>query len=153
GLVVVARAVWKKADSSLGAAQGGGEAAEEPGPAPAPPPAAIQAAPLQGDKTTLALPGNVRDTCVGGDGRYLILHLPQQRQLAIFDVNEAKVVKSLPLAEDRLLFAAGLDKLLVVFPDKNLVQRWSLNTFERDVTAPLAVQGKVFTAAMGSASD
>jgi predicted Zn-dependent protease with MMP-like domain len=152
GLVVVARSVWKKADSSLAAAAGGG-AAEEPGPAPAPPPAAIQAAPLPGEKTTLALPGSVRDTCVGGGGRYLILHLPQQRQLAVFDVNEAKVVKYLPTAEDRLLFAAGLDKLLVVFPDKNLVQRWSLTTFERDVTAPLGVQGKVFTAGMGSASD
>jgi hypothetical protein len=153
GVVFVARSVWKKADSTLTAALGGGEAAEEPAPVPVPAPIAIQAAPLQGDKTTLALPGTVRDVCVGGGGRYLILHLPQQRQLAVFDVNEAKVIKYLPVTEDHIFFAAGLDKLMVVLPDKNLVQRWSLTTFERDVTATLSVTGRIHSAAMGSASD
>src|SRR5262249_4924116 len=104
GVVYIARSLWKSADSTFSAALGGDKTGEVAG-APAPPPVPIQAAPLQGDKPPVALPGPVRATGVGGGGRSLILHLPQQRQLAVFDVNEAKVVKYLPMAEDRLLFA------------------------------------------------
>jgi WD40 repeat protein len=118
-----------------------------------PPPVNIQPAPLKDARATLTLPGSVRDVCVGGGGRFLICHLPQQRQLAIFDVNQAKVAKYLPVAEDQVFIAAGMDKLLVVMPDKNLVQRWSLTTFEREVTAPLPIQAKIHSAVMGSASD
>src|SRR5262249_8484309 len=87
-----------------------------------------------------------------GGGRFLFLHLPQQRQLGIFDVNQAKIVKYLPVGDDNVKFAAGMDKLLVALPDKNVIQRWDLNTLEREVTAPLAVQGTVNALYMGSAS-
>src|SRR5262249_34530620 len=89
----------------------------------------IKPTPMTADKTTVSLPSSIADVCVGGGGRFLILHLPRQRNLAIFDVNEGKVVKYLPVADDRVLFAAGMNKLLVVLPDKNLIQRWSLATF------------------------
>jgi hypothetical protein len=112
----------------------------------------IKPTPLNGDKATVQVPASIADLCVGGGGRFLIMHLPTQRNLAIFDVNEGKIVKYLPLADDRVLFAAGMDKLLIVLPDKNLVQRWSLSTFERELNAPLVVTEKVFTASMGSAS-
>ena len=113
----------------------------------------ITPAPLKEAKTTLKLPGSASNICVGGGGRFLIFHLPQQRQLAIFDVNEAKVVKYLPVAEDNILFAAGMDKLMVILPDKQLIQRWNLRTLEREVTAQLPINEKIYTVAMGSASD
>jgi hypothetical protein len=40
-----------------------------------------------------------------------------------------------------------------VLPDKNLIQRWDLTTFERAVTAPFEIKGRVHTASMGSATD
>ena len=125
----------------------------------------IKPAPIEKAKTTINLPASIRDLCVGGGGRFLILHLPQQRKFAVFDVNEAKIVKYLPVAEDKVLFAAGMDKLMVLLPDKKLVERWSLTTFEREAAAPLVIheerppnwrgrQGaEISSAVMGSASD
>ena len=116
-------------------------------------PQSIKPSPLKGDKMILPLPATARDICVGGGGRFLIFHLPQPRQLAVFDVNEARIVKYLPLAEDNVFVAAGMDKLVVLLPGKSLIQRWSLATFEREARVPLAVTGQITTAIMGSASD
>jgi hypothetical protein len=113
----------------------------------------IAAAPLQDGKLTIPLPGELRDICVGGGGRFLIMHLPQQRQLGIFDCNQAKIVKYLSVPDDNALFAAGMTKLLVVLPDTNLMQRWDLLSFERELTVPVPVNGKVCSIAMGSASN
>jgi hypothetical protein len=115
------------------------------GPAPA---LAIKPAPFEGERVTVRLPAAVQSVCVGGGGRYLILHLPQQRKLAVFDANAAKVVKYLPVAEDNVLFTAGLDKLIVALPNSNVLQRWDLGTFERDVTVPAPMPVKAL--AMGS---
>ena len=65
----------------------------------------------------MKLPAPAADACAGGGGRFLILHLAQTRQLAVFDVNQAKVVKYLPVPADNVRFAAGMNKLLVVAPD------------------------------------
>jgi hypothetical protein len=108
---------------------------------------------LRGEKVSLPLPSSVRDVCVGGGGRFLILHLPQQRKLAVFDANEGKVVKYLPVASDNIKFAAGMDRLVVVLPDTNIIQRWNLRTFEKEVTAPLALKSKPHLILMGSATD
>jgi hypothetical protein len=113
----------------------------------------IQPAPLRDATQVLSLPGAVEDVCPGGNGRFLILHLPQQRKLAVFDANEAKIVKYLPVAEEKICFAAGMDKLMVVLPEKNIVQRWSLTTFEREVSAPLPSVGTVSAALMGWNTD
>ena len=117
-----------------------------------PTPLPIKPAPLKTDKVTLPLPGAIRDVCAGGGGRLLFLHLPQQRRFAVFDANEARVVKYLPAADDNVVFAAGMDKLVMVFPNRGLIQRWSLTTLEREVIAPAPVAGQVTTAAMGHAS-
>jgi hypothetical protein len=72
--------------------------------------------------------------------------------LAVFDANEAKVVKYLPAADDNVRFAAGQDKLLVALPGERVLQRWSLQTFEREATARIPVAGTVTVLCMGSAS-
>lgn len=108
--------------------------------------------PVRQERIERQLPGVIADVCVGGGGRYLILHLPTHRQLAIFDIGESKVVKFLPVAEDGVKFAAGRDKLLVALPTANVLQRWNLTTFEREVTTPIPERGTVTTMCMGSAS-
>src|SRR5262249_18008072 len=92
------------------------------------------------------------DVCVGGAGRFLILRLPQQRKLAIFDANEAKIVKYLPVAEDTVKVAAGRDKLFVFLPGANVIQRYSLAGFEKEATVPAPTSGRLFQVLMGSAS-
>jgi hypothetical protein len=113
---------------------------------------AIQPAPLKEEREERALPGSIADVCVGRGGRFLFLHLPSQRKLAVFDASEAKVVKYLPLAEDKVAFAAGLDWLIVGYPNSNVLQRWNLTTFEKEATVPCPVPGTIGNVVMGSAS-
>ena len=103
-------------------------------------------------KEVRQLASTIGNVAVGGGGRYLILHLPRLRKLAIFDIAQRKVTRYLPLAEDQIRFTAGRDKLLVFLPANNVIQRWSLETFERELSTILPINGTVKTMAMGSDS-
>ncbi len=107
---------------------------------------------LEADTITRKLESPVADLAVGGGGRYLILHMPKARKLAVFDVNEAKVVKTLPADDEKLLIAAGLEKLLVVLPGSRTIERWDLRTFKRETSIKYPIKGDVLAVAMGSAS-
>lgn len=115
-------------------------------------PVEIKPAKLPDDVTELKLPGKVGDTCSGGGGRYFIAHLTDKRQLAILDVNEGKVVKYLALAADSAKFAAGMNKLVVAYPDQHQLVRYSLSTFEKEDTQKCPAEGTIKKVAMGSAS-
>jgi hypothetical protein len=104
------------------------------------------------EMTTRKLPAPVEDVAVGGGGRYLILHLPKVRKLAIFDAQSAKVTRFLDFAEDSILFTAGLDKLLVVLPAAKVLERWDLHTGEREKRSPIPFKGVVKAICMGCAS-
>jgi Trypsin-like peptidase domain len=112
----------------------------------------IEVAPLAKDVETRGLPAPIGDLAVGGGGRYLILHLPKISKLAIFDVNEAKIVRMLPAPEDNLKFTAGLDKLFVAQPGSGTLQRWSLTTFAEASAVPLPKGCELLGLAMGAAS-
>lgn len=93
----------------------------------------------------------VRDVAVGGGGRYLILHLPRLTKLAVFDVNEARVVKEVPLPANDIKFTAGLDKLVIALGD-GTVQRWSLKTFEQELAVAAPTKGRIVAISMWAAS-
>ncbi|HEV3204408.1 MAG TPA: serine protease, partial [Gemmataceae bacterium] len=112
----------------------------------------IQVPLLEKESVIRHLPATIGNVAVGGSGRYLILHLPQIRKLAVFDVNLARVVHYLALAEDNIKFTAGAEEILVVLVNSNLLQRWSLTTFERKAIVPLPTKGIVKAMCMGSAS-
>jgi S1-C subfamily serine protease len=118
----------------------------------APVPTGLRAPVLAADRTLRQLPGPIEDVVVGGGGRYLILHLPTARQIAIFDVNAAEVVHTIPLAETAVKLAAGQDKLMILQPATNLVHRFDLHTHQREATALLPVNGIIRGACLGSAS-
>src|SRR5262249_4113745 len=107
---------------------------------------------LGADRVERLLPAPVADVAVGGGGRYLILHLPSQKKLSVFDVTEARVVQYIPAEADKVRFAAGLDKLLVVL-DSKTVERWGLASLKKEDSAELPFKAAVHSAAMGSASN
>jgi hypothetical protein len=113
----------------------------------------LKAPVLESDRVVRQLPGPIRDVAVGGSGRYLIFHLPTLQQLCVFDLNEAKVVGNVPLPEGWVKFAAGMDKLIVSLPEKNIIQRWNLQTLERELSVYSPFKGKVLVLAMGCASN
>jgi predicted Zn finger-like uncharacterized protein len=130
--------------------------APEPGKAkltfPAATPVELKPAPLAQESVEVKLPSKITDAVVGGGGRYWCLLLPDAKQVAVFDVNQAKVARYLPLASGTAHIAAGMNKLMVAYPDTEVVVRYDLTTFEKDVTARLPFQGTVKGLALGSAS-
>ena len=114
-----------------------------------PKPVTIKPPVLEKDRVVRQLPAAVNDVAVGGNGRFLILHLPALRKLAIFDANEGRVIHYLAVTGETVKFTAGMDKLIVA--TGNTLQRWSLLTLEQEATAP--VKGKVKVVGMGSGSN
>ncbi|MBN9117913.1 MAG: serine protease [Planctomycetes bacterium] len=121
---------------------------------PPPKPVAVRPVQFDGDSTEVQLAGTADGACVGGGGRFLIFRLPADKCLAVFDVCEAKVVKSVPAPEDAL-FAAGMNSLVIVDAENDTVERWSLTTFTKEAEADLPVSPKatVTAVAMGGASN
>jgi len=105
------------------------------------------------DGAVVKLPSSADRVCLGGGGRFVVLRLPRDRQLAVFDVSAGKVAKYLPLAEDGAVFAAGMDKLFVLNPAANVIQRWDLTSFAKEVTAPNPLGGAPKLVLMGHATD
>ncbi|HCO27385.1 MAG: hypothetical protein CME31_09325 [Gimesia sp.] len=109
---------------------------------------------FEGTKTTVKLPAPyVNDAVDGGGGRYLIFQLQDKKQLAIFDVVEARTVKVLDVGSDDLAVAAGADKLVVLLRDQNQIERYSLQTFEKELSVALAPGDPVSRITMGAASN
>jgi hypothetical protein len=101
---------------------------------------------------TVKLPGAVKAAVAGAGGKYIILLLPQQKQIAIFDVAQGKVAKYLPAAEEGALIAAGQDHLMVANPTARVIQRYNLKTFEKEATVQQPIDGTIAALAMGSSS-
>ena len=110
----------------------------------------IKPAPLKEDHEERALPGPVGDACVGGGGRFIVLTIPSERKIAVFDVNEAKVVKTLTVEDDAPSAAANLDKLIVAGGGK--IDRYSLETFEKEGSVKLPAGQVGVHLLMGSAT-
>jgi hypothetical protein len=123
-----------------------------PRPPVVPPKKAVDPPPARDAGKEVKLPGQATAIAVGGSGRFICLNIPSTRQIAVYDATEGKVVKYLPTSGGKVLIAAGAEKIFVVMPDDNLIQRWDFKTFEKEVTAPLGVKGSVKAALMGSAS-
>ena len=122
--------------------------------AAADPSSVVIAAPmLAEDKMIKRLPEVFSDVVPGGGGRYLIFHLPKLKKLAVFDITEARVTKYIPLTEDKIVFAAGLDAVIVGLPIANRLERWSLTTFEREKTAPPPFKESIDGIVMGHGSN
>ena len=119
---------------------------------PAPTPVELKVPPLAKDTTELKLPGTVTDTAVGGGGRYWCLLIPELKQIAIFDANAGKVAKYIRLTDRNACMAAGMNKLLVVYPDTETVVRYDLATFEEEKSDKLPFRGTVRQMCLGSAS-
>jgi WD40 repeat protein len=97
-------------------------------------------------------PGVIRDVIVGGGGRYLLLPIKDAKQMAVFDVNVAAVVKTVRLPSNSAMVAAGAEKFMVVDPETKVIERWDLGMLEREKELALPIRGVVKSIALGSDS-
>lgn len=109
--------------------------------------------PLAQPKVVVPLPAAISRVVPGAGGQVLLLHLKRLRQLAVFDVAQAKVARYLPLPTDNVVYAAGAEKLVVIDRDQKLAYRWDLRTWEKDdVTEQFSNQFDAQDVVMGCAS-
>ncbi|HTF56760.1 MAG TPA: trypsin-like peptidase domain-containing protein [Planctomycetota bacterium] len=119
-----------------------------PPPAIAAPAAAFESR-IAGDLMEKRLPGAVANVKLAGGGRYLAIHFKSLGTLGFFDLERLEFVKHIQLQSDDVLFAPGRTKLLLCYPDKGRIERWSLETFERETTIETPFQGIVTNLEMG----
>jgi S1-C subfamily serine protease len=107
---------------------------------------------LAAAKVLKSLPEIASDICVGGGGRYLVLNLPKLKKLAIFDVNEAAITHYIPLTDHKVVFAAGLEKVVLGVTAKGILERWDLQTGEKEISRPMPELADLTSIVIGSAS-
>jgi hypothetical protein len=112
----------------------------------------IAAPSLLNARTEVRLSEPFAQVRTGGAGRYLIFYLKKAKKLAVFDATKLRVVKEIDLPDDDLLYTAGLDKLMLVLRGQKMLQRWDLQTFQREKMVPLAEGPPVRIAVMGCSS-
>lgn len=101
----------------------------------------------------LTLPGKITNATLAGGGDLLVFHIPDQEKLAFFSFKKQRMVAYAKTFAHNAILAGGKDKLVVVFPEAGLIERWNLRTFERElrVTSPLV--DKIEDVAIGFDSD
>lgn len=97
------------------------------------------------------LPSSISDVAVAQNGRALLLYMKESKKLAVFDVVDLKIRGYINLAEDRVLFAGGSRYILILNPTANLIQRYSVETLQKERTINNSF-GNVATLTMGYAS-
>ena len=92
----------------------------------------VEHAPAVTGVQEITLPSPVHGLDMAGDGRYLLLYLPEVRRLARFDNTELRITGYINLQESEVVFAGGASHVLVHYPETNLFARYSLETLERE---------------------
>ena len=114
--------------------------------------AAIRPAQLADDAGEIKLTSPATEVAAGGGGRFLIFLQPSDLQLAIFDAQEAKIVKQFPLADANALVAANATHAVVVYPGAKRMERYDLMALKKEHDGPFVTTDTVNSIAMGSAS-
>jgi hypothetical protein len=94
------------------------------------------------EDVVVKLPAACNDICAGGSGRFLVLGLKSMQKLAVFDVMAARIAGYIPMRDSAFLFAAGAEKVVVVYPGKQVIQRYDLATRRLETTRRLSLPWK-----------
>ncbi len=104
-------------------------------------------------KATVQLPEAIGDVVAGGAGKFLVFSIPRLHKLGVLDVEAGKVAHYISVDEERLLFAAGKDSVVVVQPRARSVTRYSIISGDKHNSVPLAVNTAITQIVMGAGSN
>ncbi|MDR3401129.1 MAG: hypothetical protein P4L99_01425 [Chthoniobacter sp.] len=99
----------------------------------------------------IALPGAISEVVSAQDGRSLLLYMKETKQVAVFDVIDLKIRGFINVGVDDALIAGGSRYLLAASRSNNVIERFSLQTLQKDkaVTSPF---GDFLSFTMGRSS-
>jgi hypothetical protein len=100
-------------------------------------------------ETEVLLGGVIDDLVTGGGGRYLLLVQQAVRRIAVFDVNEARVIGQVPLPSHDALVTAGAEVALVFEPGSSQLETWALPSLARIGSSPFMTGGQVKSITLG----
>lgn len=107
----------------------------------------------QGQKQSIKMTSEISDIVGARGGRLLLVVMSKNKELAIVDTGEGAIVKVIPLSSENVLVAGTENHAFVFDCSKNLIERWSLITYERELTVDLPFKkGVVKAVAAGSSS-
>ncbi len=106
-----------------------------------------------GKEKTIALPSAMTDVVRAGGGRFLLVSMKDIPGVAIIDLDQAEMVKVLPLPSADSLVAGTLEHFFIADPIRNVIQRYSLSRLELESTVPSPWDGAIVSMAAGEASD
>ena len=106
-----------------------------------------------GTEKLIPLPNTMKDVCRAAAGRFLLVSMGNLPSLAIIDLDQAQIVKILPLPSQEALVAGTNEHFFVWDPIKNNLNRYSLQSLEIDASAPVPFEGKPLSFCAGEASD
>lgn len=119
---------------------------------PLPDAAQIEPVELTDVKLAIDLGGPVSRMQLAGGGRFIAVHMPQQRRIALVELAKKSIVRTLSVDDD-ILFAAGMNHLFVYSNARKMLERFRLPSLERDRARQAAAPGVLTSFCAGSSSD
>ncbi|MFO0825229.1 MAG: hypothetical protein U0792_19270 [Gemmataceae bacterium] len=110
---------------------------------------------LPAEPTTIDLlekSGKAGAVAVGGGGRYLVIHFPEQGLLDVFDFSEGKFLGAISTDKGDVKLAAGLSRV-VLSPGGGVFRVYSLPNLTRQYDGSVDLAGGVAEMAMGNRTD
>lgn len=117
-----------------------------------PPPDVQYTARLSG-QVVKKFPGTPGRMQLCGGGRYLLIHFTNMNSLGLFDFERVDFAAHFRLDPGQVLFAGGRKKLLILYPELSRLERWSLESLEREVALPSPFKTASQAVALGWNSD
>src|SRR5262245_9821715 len=116
-------------------------------------PLSIQPSSLNAEREERNLAGQVENAVAAGGGRFVLLHMPRKKLVAVVDVNTGKIAKHIEANDERGWVAGGMNLFVIYLPGKNVLERYNCTTLEREAELKAAFDEEVLGLAMGSASN
>jgi hypothetical protein len=111
----------------------------------------------------IALPAKIGTWSIGGNGRYVVAHLPTRKEVVVVDLGEKKIAATVPVPDmEAVALAAGATKFVVADKSKHTLTRFALPGGAKeasyvvpgfgigDVALGLASEGPLLVSVLGS---
>jgi S1-C subfamily serine protease len=108
---------------------------------------------FKGPAKSIPVPGTLSDAVFARGGKYLLAVLGVEKKLVVIQTGKGTIEKILPLSSDDVLVAGTMNHIVIFDRKKNVIERYGLDNFGRQVAVKPPFSGVVKNMVAGSASD